>query len=248
MSGAQSRFSRRWGGQVFDTTVIDSRQITPTIHKITLKKPDSFDFRPVQFTFLSLMTETGMDTRPMSIATSPTRPNLEYAVRLSDSLYKRAFGSLGLRDSVTIQGAFGDFILDEYRPAILIAGGIGITPLKGMAEYASDKRLETPVHLLYSNRTADEIAYAEELKELQRSNPKFKVLNTLTGEQAPNNWTGSKGRISNDLIRKTSEGLNRPIYYVCGTPSMVSTVFNMLRQMNVPEEDVKFEIFRGYLR
>ena len=216
MSGARSRFFREWGGQVFDTNVIDSRQITPTIHKIILKKPESFNFRPVQFTFLSLMTEAGMDTRPMSIATSPTRPNLEYAVRLSDSLYKRAFVSLGPKDNVTIQGAFGDFVLNENRSAMLIAGGIVFTPLKGMAEYTTDKRLEAPVHLLYSNRTEDEIAFATELKELELINPKFKVLLTLTGENVSDDWAGLRGRISRDLIRKATEGLNRPVYYLCG--------------------------------
>ena len=187
-----------------------------------------------------------METRPMSIATSPTRPNLEYAVRLSDSSYKRAFASLVPSDSVTIQGAFGDFVLNENRPAILIAGGIGITPLKGMAEYAADKKLEIPVHLLYSNRTVEEIAYAAELKELKHQNPKFKFFNTLTGDATSKDWAGFKGRISKDLIIKVSEGLNRPIYYVCGTPSMVSAVFNLLRQMNVPEADLEFEVFRGY--
>src|SRR2546428_13054559 len=85
------------GSEVFEMKVVESRQITPSIHKILLKKPDTFKFLPVQFTFLSLLTEEGMmDTRPMSIATSPTRPTLEYAVGLSDSFYKKKFPHLNL--------------------------------------------------------------------------------------------------------------------------------------------------------
>ena len=235
------------GSEVFEMKVVESRQVTPSIHKILLKKPDIFRFLPVQFTFLSLLTDEGMmDIRPMSIATSPTRPNLEYAVRLSDSSYKNAFASLKPGDSVTVQGPYGDFILDTKRPAVLVAGGIGITPLKGMAEYAADRKLQIPVRLLYSNRSSDEIAYRDELEELEQHNPKFVVFHTLTGENVSKDWEGLRGRISTEYLLKASEGLERPNYYLCGAPGMVSACFDLLHRMNVPAEDCNYEIFRGY--
>ena len=235
------------GSEVFEMKVVESRQITPSIHKILLKKPDTFKFLPVQFTFLSLLTEEGMmDTRPMSIATSPTRPNLEYAVRLSDSFYKKAFASLKPGDNVTVQGPYGDFILDQKRPAVLVAGGIGITPLKGMAEYAADRKLQIPMRLLYSNRAPDEIAYRPELEELAQHNSKFTVFHTLTGENVSKDWEGLRGRIDREYLLKASEGLERPNYYLCGTPGMVSACFDLLHRMDVSEEDMNYEIFRGY--
>ena len=233
-------------GELYEMKVAESRRITPSIHKILLKKPESFRFLPVQFTFLSLMTQEGMDTRPMSIATSPTRPNLEYAVRVSDSSYKIAFSSLKAGDSVTVQGPYGDFILDTKRPAVLVAGGIGITPLKGMAEYAADRKLPIPVRLLYSNRTTDEIAYRSELEKLEKNNPNFAVSHTLTGENVPEDWHGLRGRINTEYLRKASEGLERPNYYICGTPGMVKACYDLLHRMNVPEKNVNYEVFRGY--
>lgn len=232
--------------EVFEMKVVESRRITPSIHKILLRKPESFVFLPVQFTFLSLTTEEGMDTRPMSIATAPTRPNLEYAVRVSGSSYKSAFASLKPGDTVTVQGPYGDFILDEKRPAVLVAGGIGITPLKGMAEYAADKNLQIPVRLLYSNRTTDEIAYKSELEKLEQHNPKFTVFHTLTGENISEDWEGLRGRINTEYLLKASEGLERPNYYLCGTPGMVKACFDLLHQMNVSERYVNYEVFRGY--
>jgi ferredoxin-NADP reductase len=234
------------GGMVMETTVVSSRSMTPSIHGISLRKPARFSFLPVQFTFLTLMTDQGLDTRPMSLATSPTRPNLEYGVRVSDSPYKRAFVSLKPGDEVVVRGSFGDFVLNEDRPAILIAGGIGITPLKGMAEYAADKKLKIPIRLLDSNRTEEEIAYKTELEELERRNPRFRVIHTLTGEKISNDWAGSTGRIRPDLLKKIAEGLDRPLYYLCGKPSMVSAVFDLLLKMDVLEDDVKVELFRGY--
>ena len=108
-----------------------------------MERPQDFTFGATQFTFLRLLTDEGMEARPMSLASSPTRPRLEYAVRVSDSPYKRAFGALQPGDEVLVFGPIGDFVLHESRPAILVAGGIGITPLKGMAEYAADRALPT---------------------------------------------------------------------------------------------------------
>src|SRR2546422_7078800 len=112
----------------FKGRVVSSRQLTPTTRAIEVEKPKAFTFRPTQFTFLQLKTEEGMDARPMSLATSPTRPHLEYAVRISDSPYKRAFAALRPGDEVAVFGPIGDFVLHETRPAVLLAGGGPGTP------------------------------------------------------------------------------------------------------------------------
>jgi glycine betaine catabolism B len=229
-----------------ETTVIDSRPLTPFTHRVMLKKPAGFSFYPTQFTFLSLKTDEGLDVRPMSIATSPTRPNLEYAVRIGDSPFKRAFASLQPGDGVAVQGPFGRFILREDRPAVLLAGGIGITPLKGMAEYASDKSLPIPVRLLYSNRTEKDIAYRAELEELETRNPRFRILHTLTGSKTAKEWKGSVGRIGAGHLRDATQGLDEPVFYICGKPGMVAEMLRLLSESGVPESDVLVEVFRGY--
>src|SRR5256886_9509259 len=136
-----------------------------------------------------------MDARPMSLATSPTRPHLEYAVRLSDSPYKRAFAALQPGDEVVVFGPIGDFVLHETRPAVLLAGGIGITPLKGMAEYAADKALPIPIRLVHSNRSENEIVYRSELDALEKQNAQFRVFYTLT-RTTDEAWQGRRGRVA----------------------------------------------------
>jgi glycine betaine catabolism B len=242
----EPRTTPGWGGQSLETTVVASRELTPHAHGIMLRKPAGFSFRPTQFTFLSLQTDEGLDVRPMSLATSPTRPNLEYGVRNGDSPFKRAFASLRPGDRVAVQGPFGRFLLREDRPAVLLAGGIGITPLKGMAEYATDKALPIHVRLLYSNRSEEEIAYRAELEELERRNPRFHVLHTLTGSDLAKGWKGSVGRIGARQLRDVAEGLDDPVYYVCGKPSMVGEMVGLLSGSGVPEADVMVEVFRGY--
>jgi NAD(P)H-flavin reductase len=250
MNGARIRPPVRgpgfWDRQAVEALVVSSRRLTPSTYEVVARKPNGFSFLPVQFTFLTLMTDRGPDTRPMSLATSPSRQNLEYGVRISGSPYKRAFASLKPGDAVVVQGPFGDFLLDEERPAVFIAGGIGITPLKGMAEYAADKGLKIPIRLLYSNRTEDEIVYRKELEDLERQNPRLQVFHTLTGETISDSWAGLRGRIRPDLLTKASEGLVRPLYYLSGKPRMVSAIFDLLGQEGVQQEDIRVEAFRGY--
>ena len=239
-------FLREMGAQAFETTVVSSRRLTATTHDVEVKKPAGFSFRPVQFTFLGLKTGRGLDVRPMSLASSPTRPNLEYGVRLSESPFKRAFAALQPGDGVVLQGPFGHFVLEEKRPAAMLAGGIGITPLKGMAEYASDMALPIEVRLLYSNSNEDEIAYRSELEKLERQNPHFRVIHTLTSGDIGKGWNGLVGRIGRKQLSEATKGLNRPVYYVCGKPSMVVATMQLLSEVAVPEEDIRVELFRGY--
>jgi ferredoxin-NADP reductase len=228
----------------FRLPVVSSRRLTPTTHAIEVAKPKAFLFGPTQFTFLQLLTEEGMDARPMSLATSPTRPHLEYAVRLSDSPYKRAFAALRPEDEVLVFGPIGDFVLHELRPAILVAGGIGVTPLKGMAEYATDRALPIPIRLVYSNPSEDEIVYRDELEALERRNAHFRVLHTLTGTDR--GWQGAAGRIHRNLLQEAARDLEDPIYYVSGTPGMVVGTLRLLREEGIPEGDIEVEAFRGY--
>jgi len=229
----------------FGTHVVSARRVTSTTHAIELEKPTSFSFRATQFTFLQLMTEAGVDVRPMSLATSPTRPHLEYAVRLSNSGYKRAFAALRPGDEVAVFGPIGDFVLQETRPAILVGGGIGVTPLKGMAEYATDRQLPIPIRLVYSSRSEGEIAYRAELAALERQNPQFRVLHTLTGAVGPR-WEGLSGRIDRNLLREAARDLTDPIYYVSGAPSMVVEAWHLLREEGIPAQSIEVESFRGY--
>lgn len=229
----------------FKGRVVSSRQLTPSTRAIEVEKPSAFAYRPTQFTFLQLMTEDGVDARPMSLATSPTRPHLEYAVRLSDSAYKRAFAALKPGDEVRVFGPIGDFVLHETRPAVLVAGGVGITPLKGMAEYAADKALPIPIQLVYSNRSEEEIVYRQELEALVRQNPRFHAIYTLTRTD-DKGWRGRIGRIDRGLLEEAAYGLEDPIYYVTGTPSMVVGTLRLLRDLGIPDDNLEVEAFRGY--
>jgi len=228
--------------------VLESARVTPTVHRVRFEKPSGFRFAPVQFCGLELTTNEGGVEYPMSLACSPTRPYLEFGARVSDSPWKEAFAELKPGDEAEVDGPYGHFVLDEASPAVLVAGGIGITPLKGMAEYAADRRLPLDVRLVYSNRNEGEIAFRDELEELTRQNPRFKVVHTLTRIAEDSPWAGERGRIDGALLSRASRGLSDPIYYVCGKPGMVRATARVLLGSGVTAERVKYEIFPGYGR
>lgn len=226
--------------------VLKSSALTPSCHLIRVEKPAGFTFRPVQFCGLEFQTSAGPEEYPMSLACSPTKDHLEFGARISDSPWKRAFAALMPGDTVEVDGAYGHFVLDETRDAMFIAGGIGITPLKGMAEYMMDTRSPRQARLLFSNKDESEIVFRDELALIERANPNFRVTHTLTREPAESGWAGHRGRIDRALIEKVASGLDTPTWYVCGKPEMVRGTIEILEAMGVPRERMLYELFPGY--
>src|SRR5258708_29441518 len=84
------------------------------------------------------------------------------------------------------------------------------SPLKGMAEYAADRKLPIPVRLIYSNRDVEEMVYRDELEALERANSMFRTLHTLT-RPTPGSWQGRTGRIETELLVEATKDLDHPV-------------------------------------
>lgn len=223
------------------TEVLSVRGETPTVRSIRLRRPPDFAFQASQAARLVL--QPGALARPFSIASGPERPHLEFAARRSGSDFKRAFFALRPGDAVGILGPKGRFLLEESTPAVLIAGGIGITPMKSMLEHAADAELTTPITLLYGSHSPGEIAFRGEIDELGRRNPRIRVLHTVSEPDAA--WTGRVGRLGPDMLVEAGERASA-FYYVAGPPGMVEETLRNLEALGIASERVKFEIFRGY--
>ncbi len=230
------------------TTVLEARAVTATMRLLRVAKPFGFEFQTSQAARLYLQTTEGEQAHPLSISSSPTRDYLEFAAHQSPSAFKRAFFALTPGDKVGIDGPHGRFFLAPAHPAILIAGGVGITPLKSMIEYATDLRLALPLTLIYSNRTPGEIAFKSELDALARKNPNLDIVYTITRLAPAEAWDGRVGRIDANLLHDVSADPLDARYYVCGTASLVHATTDTLIALGVPPEHILQEQFRGYAR
>ncbi len=196
---------------------------TPTVQSIRVSRPDA---------------------RPFSIASGPERPYLEFAARRSDSEFKRAFFGLAPRDLVRIIGPRGRFFLEEDMPGVLVAGGIGITPLRSMLQHAADVGLVTPLTLVYANHDPSEIAFRADVDALAHAVPGLRVLYTVS--EADPNWHGRVGRVDTALLAEAAEGRPDAMFYTSGPPGFVERVLGAAVSLGVPTERLRLEVFRNY--
>lgn len=188
-------------------------------------------------------------THTFSIASSCFANDIMVVTRMRDSHFKRALSVLPLGNEVSIRGPMGSFILhdDLSRPAVLIAGGIGIAPFLSMLSSAAIDKAHPPVFLFYANRYVEDAAFMDTLWDLEMSSRSFHFVPTFTRiGPGHGGWKGATGAISAQLIRKYASNLQDPIYYVAGPPNMVAAAHQTLVELAIPEEDICTEHFAGY--
>lgn len=187
--------------------------------------------------------------RTFSLSSSPTEPGrLAVTCRISDTAFKQALARLQPGETAQVFGPIGHFLLEERRPCVFVAGGIGVTPFRGMLRCSSDRRDPAPRRLVYSARVPEELIFRDELDAIASTAVDTKIEYTITRPTtSQSDWKGRIGRIDEDLLRTASADLDRPRYYVAGLPEMVSDVVGtLLGRLSVPESDIEYEVFRGF--
>ena len=170
------------------------------------------------------------------------------ATRLRDTAFKRTAKACALGTKFQMEGPFGNLVLhrNAARTGILLAGGIGITPFRSMLVEAAQQKLPHKLFLFYSNRRPPEAPFLDELQALQKDNPNYTFVATMTAKDLTGGWRGETGYIDTAMLRKHIGDLNGPLYYVAGPPEMVAAMQKMLTEAGVSEDDVRAEEFAGY--
>jgi ferredoxin-NADP reductase len=209
------------------------------------------DFLPGQYFWVTLLDPPYDDEkgprRHISVVTSPTeRGVLGLCTRLRDSAFKRSLVELPVGAEVEVEEPKGSFVLPEEtdRSYVFIAGGIGITVFRSMLRYIADKGLPHRVTLVYSNRDRESAPFLDELQELERANPNFRLVPTMTKDP---DWEGETRPIDAGLLRDhLEEDLTSYTYLVAGPPAMAEAMVEMLKSTGVPEEQIRSDGFSGY--
>jgi ferredoxin-NADP reductase len=196
-------------------------------------RPSGFAFKAGQAVQLTL--ENG-EQRLFSLASAPFEDHLLIATRMRpDSAFKSALAALPAGAKVRLQGPTGDFTLheDASRPALFIAGGIGITPFRSMLRQAAHERSPRRLVLVYSNRRPELAAFLSELQ----GNAAFRLHALMTD---------SEGMLDAARLQRFAADLAKPVYYVVGPPGMVFGMQETLGAAGVPDDDIRSEEFYGY--
>ena len=217
------------------------------------EKPSQFDFKPGQSADVTLSnppeTDSEGNTRTFSIASSPFENQLMFATRMRDTAFKRSLKKVPLGIDVKIDSPMGSFTLhkNSAKPAVFLAGGIGITPFLSILRQADHDRFPHKLYLFYSNRRPEDAPFLETLQVLETKNSNFQLICTMTAMlQSQKEWTGETGLINKEMLSRYLTTLQEPIYYSAGPPAMVNGMRKMLVGAGVDEGDIRTEDFAGY--
>ena len=217
------------------------------------EKPFGWTFEAGQSMDITLLAPSETDaegnTRTFTIASAPYEKSLMVATRMRDTAFKRVLKVMPLGTAVQIEGPAGDLTLhrDAARAAVFLSGGIGITPFRSIAFAAAKEQLPHRMFLFYSNRRPEDAAFLAELQVLEKENPNYKLIASMTGmEKSHRPWNGETGVIGKEMLARHLKDAQSPIYYIAGPPGMVKALHGMINESGVDEGDIRTEEFSGY--
>lgn len=214
-----------------------SLQIVPgTNKKMPVYLPGQFSFP----TFLS--TRISREEHPFTIASSPTKPDcLEFVVRTTGD-WTAKLKNLKPDDNVLLDGPFGLFShlrFPETKEFVMIAGGIGITPLLSMLRYMADHGDRRKITLIWSNRTRQHIIFPSEFQELEVQLKGLRIFHILTREPG-----SEKRRLDRDGLKKLLADCSlSSAVFVCGPDQMMIEVNHFLVCQGFPKRMILMERF-----
>jgi ferredoxin-NADP reductase len=226
--------------------IIRIHQETPTVKSFRLALPaPTFSFLPGQWVDLYIDDPDEDDLiGGFSITSSPLhRDYLDLAIkkipegRASVYLHER----VRVGDVVTVDGGYGDFYYRDgmSQALVLIAGGIGITPLMSMIRYVDEARLGVDLTLFYSASTPSEFVFHEELQEIAARHDNIHCHFTVT-QPSRTSWDGRVGRIDGHLLRAQAMVPNA-LYYLCGPRGFAEAMQVLLTQLGVGVSQIMYE-------
>ena len=218
-------------------------ELTPRekVFEFRFKDGKSLGHRPGQFVEASIM---GIGEAPISISSSPTRDGtFQLAIRNVGNV-TRALHALEKGATVGIRGPFGNgFPLEvlEGKDVLLVAGGIGLFPLRSLVQYVVDRRDSfNRVILLFGARSPAERLFLDELAIWSKS-PKIEFHETV--DKGDDTWTGNVGVITT-LIPKVQIDARKTMAVVVGPPIMYRFVIGELKKKDLPDENIILSLER----
>jgi ferredoxin-NADP reductase len=219
---------------------------TPDIRTFRIARPEGFDFKPGQFLTVRLRAEGREHVRCYSISSPPSRGgHMEISVKRIGLVSGALHASVRPGSLLSVRPPAGSFVypMDDERPLVLLAGGVGITPLMAMLRHAVEAEPARPVTLFYSVRKVEDIAFHDELTLLARRHDHVRIFFAVSeGDPGPGHFPGV---ISESLITTMVPDVTHAVCMICGPQPMMNAMTATLASLGVPKGQIRFEIFQA---
>ena len=185
--------------------------------------------------------------RSYSISSSPTqRDFVDLTVKREPrgAVSRHIDDLLKVGDQIEAGGPVGRFTFDgtEADSIVLIAGGVGITPMMSIARYLTAKAWRGDIFFIYACRSPADFIFANDVAALERVNPKLHVTVAMERPEGTD-WQGPRGRLTKELLAQTVPDIAARRIHICGPPVMMDAVKTLLSELKVPADQVKTEDF-----
>lgn len=222
---------------------------THDIKSFRFSAPEDIDFKSGQYFVLTIKIKGQDAIKHFSFSNSPTEKGfIEFTKRITNNEFSKALDQLRAGDWARIRMPFGFFTFEgEYDKIAFLSGGIGITAIRSMCKFASDKRLLTDIILIYGNKTENDIAFYEEFRRMESENEKLRVVYALSDPTDKIAWKGRVGFINSAMVREEISDYAERVFYICGLPKMVDSLRTILSdELRLDKKRIKWEHFLGY--
>lgn len=230
----------------FETSVKEIISRTPDVTSFRFPRPAELTYKAGQYMFVTIHSGDKDLMHPFSISSSPTeKDHIEFTKKFTPNEYSLVLKTLKPGAWAKIDAPYGKFTFEgEYPKITMLTGGIGITPFRSIIKYSTDARLNANIVLFYGCRTPGDIAFKQELTQMQEQNKNLKLLFTVN--EPDSDWKGLVGNINIDLIKKELPDYKERVYYACGPPGMVTAMKNLVKELGLPDNQFKYEAFAGH--
>jgi len=217
------------------------------------EKPEGFTYEAGQCADWTLVdpaeTDAEGNVRAFTLASAPYEDDIMIATRMRDTAFKRVLGAMERGAEIEFDGPFGELTLheDARTPAVFLAGGIGVTPVRSIVLQAVHDRVPHNIFVFDSNRRPDDAAFLDELVAASKKNPNYTFVGTMAEmEKSSREWHGETGFITKAMLQKYVGDLTIPKFYITGPPAMVTAMRKTLSESGVNERNILTEEFSGY--
>lgn len=228
-----------------DALIENLRPQGKEILEVTVRLEETVRYRAGQY-FEWVLPGISPNRRYSAASRSGSR-TLEFHVRLyPNGRIGRLFssGQLLKGDLLSLRGPYGNFGLteSEHRPAILVAGGTGMAPMKAMLDEAFSRDSKRSVTYFYGARCVENLYQVSTLERWVRDNPAFSFVPALSEEPAGSTWNGKRGLITDVLAQELTNDSNAEIY-LCGPPPMIDAAIEVATRRGVNPSDIRYDSF-----